>query len=117
MDASEPAQSKSIFSLGTEFEHIYEKQYTLVIVDFDEYGKSRYDGWLDDCGVSEEGEYYFYQDYNGDGQMCGEMIRLSEEEWKQMEGIIENLLIPENEWKSCSDFTPNPNRTPITVVG
>lgn len=114
--ASEPVPSKSIFRLGTEFEYIYEKQYTLLTIDYDEYSKSRYDGWLDNYGVSEEGEYYFYQDYYGDGQMRGGIIRLSEEEWKQRKDVIDDLLIPKSEWKSCIVFTPNPNRSPITSV-
>lgn len=79
-----------------------------------------YDG---DSGLSNEGEegegkpYYLFQDYNKDGQSRGAPVYLSEEEWRRVEETIEELMIPEKAWKSCSVFTPLKDRPEIPSVG
>lgn len=62
----------------------------------------------------EEGiPYYSFQDYYNDGQPCGAAIDLTEEEWTKVEAMIEELMIPEDAWKSCSVFTPLSDRPEI----
>lgn len=59
---------------------------------------------------------YSYQDYYRDGQICASS-GLSDEEWKQIEDMLEELSIPEDAWKSCSVFTPSSQRPEVPGVG
>ncbi|MCI8949881.1 MAG: hypothetical protein HFG49_07525 [Lachnospiraceae bacterium] len=66
-----------------------------------------------------EGEgrrYYSFVDYYHDGYPCGAEISLSEEEWEQIESMVEGLYIPEEVWKPCSTFTPKTERPEIPGV-
>lgn len=60
---------------------------------------------------------YSFQDYYRDGNICGKSTALSEEEWTQIQDMIEDLMIPETEWQSCSEFTPMSDRPEIPSVG
>ncbi len=66
-----------------------------------------------------EGEkwYYEFQDYYSDGDLRGSLTELSPEEWKQVEDIVEGLMIPEEAWKPCSVFTPKEERPEIPDSG
>lgn len=66
---------------------------------------------------SERGWRYRFQDYYRDGELCGNSVDLSGEEWDLINAMIENLFIPESAWKSCSEFTPSVDRPPVPSVG
>ncbi len=80
-------------------------------------GKVTYDQDDEDQGTfdgqTEERTYHEYRDYYHDGSFCGGVIDLSEEEWEQIEDMIESLSIPEEAWKPCSVFTPREERPDV----
>lgn len=70
-----------------------------------------------DLKEAEKKPFYSFQDYYSDGQLCGESVSLSEEEWMQIEDMIEDLMIPETAWQPCSVFTPASDRPAIPGEG
>lgn len=63
-----------------------------------------------------EKEYCKFQDYYHDGKLCGSLVDLLPEEWKQVEDMVEGLLVPEEAWKPCSVFTPKKERPEIPGI-
>ncbi len=65
----------------------------------------------------ERERFYGFQDYYHNGKICGSLVGMTEEEWRQIEEGINRLMIPEEVWKPCSVFTPKPDRPEVPGVG
>jgi hypothetical protein len=90
--------SKIIFKMDEDYERKVIDLYFSITIDDYEYDKERFDDVLDNCpNITKEGKYYFYQPYDS-GEVFGEAIPLSEEEWKQAQKKISNLLIRYDEF-------------------
>lgn len=99
-----------ISRLNPECVPIKERSYSTGITD-DEDSQTNADK------LTEEDYFYIFQDYYMDGELCGAPVDLTKEEMDRINGVIEELLIPEDKWKSCSVFTPMPVRPEIPSVG
>lgn len=106
--------------LDSDFHFTSEKKYEVLKVWYDDsHDKELYDAFCFEKdslklyefhdgrrefpeSMENETDYYFVEDNNSKV-----MTELSGDEWKVVENEIENLLIPENEWKQASVFMPN----------
>lgn len=97
----------------SEFNDVRERHYSSIDINDEEEAANS----PDNTNVTEEKLSLTFQDYYHDGQPCGSEIQLSEEEWAQVEDMIEALLIPESAWKPCSAFSPASERPEIPGLG
>lgn len=79
-----------------------EKSYYKLSVNYDIYDKEYYEGF----DVDQEGNYYSFEHFDSQGEYESSG-NLTEEEWRQAEARLEELLIPNGQWRPASVFMPN----------
>lgn len=93
------APTKSVYEIDSEFMPVNLIQYISMTVDDYKDFKENYGTIMDEFPtIKKEGVYYF-QEING------KKTSLSVEKWKQIQKDIEGQLIPDNEWKYCSELS------------
>lgn len=95
------APTKSVYALDSEFVQVNLIQYISMTVDDYKDFKESYGAIMDEFPtIKKEGVYYFQE-------IDGKKTSLSAEKWEQIQKDIEGQLIPDNEWKDCSELSAN----------
>jgi len=92
------APNKSVYQLDSEFMPVNLIQYcSMTVEDYKDF-KQSYGAIMDEFPtIKKEGVYYFQE-------IDEKQTNLSEEKWEQIQKDIEGQLIPDNEWKDCSEL-------------
>ncbi len=92
------APTKTIFELDSEFKSVNQKRYISITVDNYKYYKKNYGEIINQFPtITKEGVYYFQE-------IDGKINELPKEDWKRIQKDIEEQIVPDSEWKNCSEL-------------
>ncbi|MGL5437534.1 MAG: hypothetical protein ACRDBO_19470 [Lachnospiraceae bacterium] len=95
--------------VNSDFTFTTEKDYLTIRIDHSLYEESYYDRFSSNYdAITGEGEYYFVREYN-DVTGLGPEVNMTDKARLEVELMIDELLIPENEWRYCSDSSIKDN--------
>lgn len=90
--------NKTIYEIDSEFNFVNAKQYTSITVDDYKDYKENYSVIMDQFpSITKEGVYYFQE-------IGGKLTELTKEDWERIQKDIADQIIPDSEWKDCSDI-------------
>lgn len=91
------APTKTIFEFDSEFNQVNKKRYLSITVDDYEYYKENYGEIINQYPIITKEGVYFFQDIDG------EITELSKVDWEKIQKDIDEQIVPDSEWKNCSD--------------
>ena len=95
------APTKSVYELDSEFMPVNLIQYISMTVDDYKDFKERYGSIMDEFPTIKKEGVYYYQEIDR------KKTSLSVEKWGKIQKDIEGQLIPDSEWKDCSELSAN----------
>lgn len=93
--------SEHIVEFNSEFKPLNQKEYSSITVDDYEYYKKKHGDIINEYPIiTKEGVYYFQN-------IEGRKTDLSKEEWERIHKDIDEQIVPNSEWKDCSELRSN----------
>lgn len=95
------APTKSVYELDSEFSPVNLIQYISMTVDDYKNFKEYYGTIMDQFPTIKKNGVYYFQ------EVAGKKTSLSVKKWNKIQKGIDRQLIPDSEWKDCSELSEN----------